>query len=77
MKNVYPVLATISGDSLIHGVLVIVVVGLVLWLLDYLVQSVPLPPAFQKVARIMILVIGVFVLCNALLTLVGHPLFSF
>lgn len=69
--------AAISGDSLIHAVIVLVIVGLVLWLLSYLVSAVGLPEPFAKVAKVIILVIGVLFLINLLLSLIGHPIFNF
>lgn len=72
-----PILAAISGDSLIHMVIVLVVVGLVLWLLSYLVSAVGLPEPFAKVAKVIILVIGVLFLINLLLSLIGHPIIAF
>lgn len=70
-------LAVISGDSLIHLVIAIIVVGLVLWLLNYLVTAVGLPEPFSKVAKVVILVIGVLFLINCLLGLVGHAFIAF
>lgn len=70
-------LAAISGDGLIHLLVVIVVVGLILWLLDFVIRAIPLQPPFAKVARVILLVFGVLFLVNALLALIGHPIFSF
>ena len=43
MSTFLPLMAVISGDSLIHFVIVLVVLGLVFWLLNYLIGAVGLP----------------------------------
>lgn len=77
MNALLPVLAAISGDGLIRAVIVLVIVGLVLWLLSYLVSAVGLPEPFAKVAKVIILVIGVLFLINLLLSLIGHGFINF
>jgi hypothetical protein len=59
----------ISG--LIYLVVYIIVVALILWLLNYLVDAVPMQPPFKQVAKIAILVIGVLIIILLLLNFVG------
>ena len=58
-------------ESLIFLVIYLVVIGLVLWLLTYLVDAVPLQEPFRRVAKIAILVIGVLIVIVLLLQFVG------
>jgi hypothetical protein len=44
---------------------------LILWLLTYLVDAIPVPAPFNRVAKIVITVIGVLILIVLLLNLVG------
>lgn len=46
----------ISG--LIYLVVYIIVVALILWLLNYLVDAVPMQPPFKQVAKVAILVMA-------------------
>lgn len=77
MDTFMPILASISGDSLIRLVVVLIVVGVVLWLLDFLVTKIGMPDPFPKVIRIILLIIGVLFICNGLLSLIGHGFISF
>ena len=47
----------------------ILIVGLILWLLNYLVDTMPMPPPFKHVAKVIIVVIGVIWLIYVLLSL--------
>lgn len=66
-------LAAISGGGLVNAVVWIIVVGLVVWLLWWLIGYVGLPEPFNKVARVIVAIIAVVLLINALMALVGHP----
>lgn len=66
-------LAAISGDNLINAVLWIVVGGLIFWLLHYLITSTGIPEPFNKIARVVLLVVAVIFLINVLLMIVGRP----
>jgi len=57
-----------SVDSLVYLVIYLIVIGLVIWLLTYLIDIVPLPEPFGRVARI---VIGVLIVILLLLQFVG------
>ncbi len=67
-------LAAISGQELTHAVMTIIVVGLIYWLLTWLIGYIALPEPFSKVAKIILAVVAVFFLINVLLGLVGEPL---
>ena len=57
--------------SLIMLVVYIIVIALILWLLNYLVDAVPMQEPFKRVAKIAILVIGVLIVILLLLQFVG------
>lgn len=63
----------ISIESVVTTLLYLIVVGLVFWLLWWLVEYVGLPQPFDKVARVVLAVAAVFVLIGMLLGLAGHP----
>jgi hypothetical protein len=57
--------------SLITLVVYLIVAGLVLWLLTYLVDNLPLQPPFGQIARVVILVVGVLIIILILLQFAG------
>ena len=68
-----PLIAAISGDAILSCFIWLIVVGLICWLLWWLIGYIGLPEPFNKVARVLIAVVAVVFLINALLTLVGQP----
>lgn len=58
-------------EGLISLVIYLIVVGLILWLLNYIVMSIPLAEPFRSVARVAIVVIGCLILIYILMGLVG------
>jgi hypothetical protein len=63
------------GDNmigvLINLVIYLLVIGLILWLLNYLIDNLPMPDPFRRVAKIVLMVVGVLILIILLLGLVG------
>jgi hypothetical protein len=57
--------------SLIYLVVYIIVVGLILWLLNYLIDVVPLQEPFHRVAKVALMVIGVLIIILLLLNFIG------
>jgi len=57
--------------SLVHLVIYLIVVGVILWLLLYLIDTVPMPEPFHRVARVVIIVVGVLIIILLLLNFVG------
>lgn len=66
----------ISAAALVNLVIWLAVVGLICWLLWWLIGYVNLPEPFNKVARVIVAVVAVVVLINFLLGLTGTPLFK-
>lgn len=65
-------LAAISLGGLVPLLINIVIVGLILWLLWWLIGYVGLPEPFAKVARVILAVVAVIWLINMLLSLSGN-----
>lgn len=64
----------ISISSIVSVLFTIIIVGLVFWLLWWLVDYLALPAPFNKVARVILAVAAVFILISLLLSLVGYPI---
>ena len=57
--------------SLVYLVIYILVIGLICWLLLYAIDAVGLPEPFHKVARALIIVVGVLIVILLLLQMLG------
>ena len=57
-------------NALIHLVIYLIIVGVIIWLLLWLIDVIPLPEPFHRVARVVIIVIGVLVIILALLNFI-------
>ena len=60
-----------DASSLMHILIQLIVIGLVCWLLWWLIGYIGLPEPFNKVARVLIAVVAVFFLINVVLGLGG------
>jgi hypothetical protein len=60
--------------GLISLLIYIIVVGIILWLALYIINTIPMPAPFQQGARVVIIVIGCLILISLLLGVVGAPL---
>lgn len=61
----------LSISGLVTLVIYLIVVGLILWLLRYLVGVIPMEEPFKQVANVVIIVLGVIILIVLLLDLLG------
>lgn len=77
MNTLALILAAISGQNVIHAILWLVVVGVIFWLLNWLISYVALPDPFGKVARIVLAIAAAILIINALLSMVGTPFIAF
>jgi VIT1/CCC1 family predicted Fe2+/Mn2+ transporter len=57
--------------GLIALIIYIIVVGLVLWLLSYIIDIVPMQPPFKQMAKTVLLVVGVLIIILILLSFIG------
>ncbi len=64
----------IGIESLVSIVVYLIVVGLVLWLLHWLIGYCGIPEPFNKVARVILAVVAVLLIISLLLSLIGRPL---
>ena len=64
----------IDASLLIHAVVYLIVLGLVFWLLHWLLGQIAIPEPFNKVARVVLAVAAVLVVIGVLMSLIGQPL---
>jgi hypothetical protein len=57
--------------TLITLVIYVVVLGLVVGLLLYVIDTIPVPEPFHRIARVMVIVVGCLILIVLLLSLIG------
>lgn len=57
--------------GLITLVVYIIIIGIIIWLLRYLISVVPMDEQFRTVANVVILVVGVLILILLLLNFAG------
>lgn len=67
------ILLAISGSSLVSLVIWLIAIGVIVWLLLWLIAYVGIPEPFNKVAKVIIMVVAVILLINVILGLVGEP----
>ena len=67
----------LSLSALVEVIIYLLIVGGVLWLLLWLVGYIGLPEPFAKVAKIIIMVVGVLICINVLLSFAGSSIFNF
>lgn len=72
-----PMLAAISGDTLIQALIWLVIAGIIIWILWWALNTINPPEPFKKVGTVVIVLITVIILINILLSLVGKPIFKF
>jgi cytochrome c biogenesis protein CcdA len=58
-------------QGLVYLVVYLLIIGIVIWLLIYLIDMIPLPEPFNRVAKVVIMVIGVLIVITLLLGVVG------
>lgn len=59
--------------ALVYFVVYLIVIGLIVWLLLYIIDQVPLPAPFNRIAKIVVTVLGVLIVILLLLNLIGEP----
>ena len=66
----------ISIGAAVSVVLYLIVAGLIFWLLIWLLDYVAIPDPFNKIARVCLAILAVFVVIGILLSLIGgQPIF--
>lgn len=64
--------AAVTGSSLVSLLITVIVVGVICWLLWWLVSYIGLPAPFDKVCRVLIALVAVVFLINAILQVTGQ-----
>lgn len=67
----------VGMDGLVSFLIYLIVVGLIFWLLWWLLSYCAIPEPFNKIARVVLAVVAVLVCINLLLGLAGTPLIHF
>ena len=70
--NMIPMLAAISGDTILHALLELVIWGLILWILYWALAKIAPPEPFMKIGTVVLVLLTVVVLVNILLGLDGR-----
>lgn len=73
--QLFSMFAAMSSESLIQAVIWIVGIGLVFWLLWWLISYVALPEPFAKIARVLLALVAVVILIRFILKITGNPSF--
>ena len=63
----------VSITSLVWFVFWVFIIGAIIWLLQYAIDYAEIKDPYRKVAKIVVMVGGIFVLISLLLGLVGGP----
>lgn len=61
----------ISIEGAVHAVVIMIVAGLIFWLLWFLIGYVNPPEPFNKLARVILMILAVLVCIGVLLSMVG------
>ena len=68
-------LAAITGESVVQSLIYLICIGMVFWLLNWLIDYVGLQDPVKKVAKVILAVALVLILIGILMSLAGHPIF--
>lgn len=76
LSQLLPILAILSGESVLYAVMYLIIIGLCFWLVWWLIEYIGIPEPFHKVCKVILAVAAVFICINVLLSLAGHPLIA-
>ena len=68
--------AVISGQSLVWVVVQIVIAAVIFWILNWGIAQIGVPEPFNKVLKVILVLLVCLFLINALLSIGGHPLIA-
>lgn len=72
MIELVPMLAAISGESLLNVLLQLVIWGIILWVLYWALGKIAPPEPFLKIGTVILVLLTVVVLVNILLGIGGR-----
>jgi len=64
----------ITGSALLPLLVSLVIAGLIFWVLMWAIGAIGIPEPFNKIARVLVILVAVVYLLDVLLGLGGHPL---
>lgn len=70
-------LAAISGSAILSLLIWLVVLGLIYWIITWVLGQIGLPEPFGKIIHVVLVLLVAIFLINALLSLAGHGFISF
>ena len=71
-KRMSPILAAISGSAVINVIVTLVIVALIYFIADWALKKIALPPPFDKVAMVLLVLLAAVFLINALMGLTSN-----
>jgi hypothetical protein len=69
-------LFTISGATLLEALIWLVIGGVIFWIVSWGIAYIGVPEPFNKVIRVILVIVVVVFCVNALLLLIDKPLFK-
>jgi len=72
--NPIAILAAISGEQVLYAIIWLIVAGLVFWVIQWAINQIGIPEPFNKIVRVILVLLVAIVCINVLLSLAGHPL---
>jgi len=75
--SILPLLGVISGDTVIHALVELVIWGLIVWILWWALAKIAPPEPFMKIGTVILVLLTVVVLINILLGLDGRSFIRF
>jgi hypothetical protein len=67
------ILAAISENDVTHGIVWICCIGLIIWLLYWLIGKLAVPEPFNKVAYAVLAIVSVVICIRVLFRFAGNP----
>ena len=61
-------------NELLMVVVYLIIVGLIFWVILWAIGAIGIPEPFNKVARVLVILVGLLVVVSILLNMLGHPL---
>lgn len=71
------ILAAISGSALISSLVWVLCMGLVFWLLLWLLSYLAPPEPFMKIGKALLAIVAVIFLINLIMGIAGHPFITY
>lgn len=69
-------LAAISGSSFVNAIIHLIIIGLIVWVLFWALGQIGLPEPFNKVVRVVLILLACVFVINFLLSLTGNQLIT-